>query len=261
MATEFLGQAAPLSDNGFASALAPIKSPAAALWAILGVETNGHGFLADRRPVALFERHIFSRQTNHQYDQSHPDISNPTPGGYGAPGAHQYDRINAAITLNRTAALNSASWGIGQIMGFNFAPAGYQSAEAMVTDMMISEDLQLLAMTTFIAANNWESMLANNDWRGFAKSYNGPSFEEHAYDVRLASSYQKYLVALPNTAVRAVQTYLTYLGANPGSIDGMNGKLTCSALNDFQRAHNLPVSNTIDNSLLDTLQSAVAQLQ
>ena len=34
-------------------------------------------------------------------------------------GKYQYERLAAAMVLNRRAALRSASWGIGQVMGFH----------------------------------------------------------------------------------------------------------------------------------------------
>jgi N-acetylmuramidase len=73
------------------------------------VETGGCRFLPDRRPVILFERHIFSRETNHTFDASNSDISNPHAGGYSAGGAAQYDRLQRALALDRKAALRSAS--------------------------------------------------------------------------------------------------------------------------------------------------------
>jgi hypothetical protein len=51
-----------------------------------------------------------------------------------------------AISKDRNAPLQSASWGIGQITGENFAVAGFQSVEDMVVAMSQSEDDQLKAM-------------------------------------------------------------------------------------------------------------------
>jgi len=80
------------------------------IWSVLGVETSGCGFLPDRWPKLLFERHIFHRLTGGRFDAEDPDVSQPTPGGYGRSGAHQYNRLAAAaIALNRGAALQSAS--------------------------------------------------------------------------------------------------------------------------------------------------------
>src|SRR5574340_560510 len=125
MSTAFTGQALPLDPDGLAQVTEHLGVKAPELWAVLGVETGGCGFLPDRRPVILFERHIFSRATAHRYDDAYPDISRRTPGGYGERGAWQYQRLERACALDRKAALESASWGIGQVMGFNARLAGY----------------------------------------------------------------------------------------------------------------------------------------
>src|ERR1700761_5246807 len=96
----FVGQSLALSTGGFSDAALALKATAAQIWSVLLVETHGSGYLSDRRPKILFERHIFSSLTNRQFDASHPDISAPTQGGYGDGGSHQYDRLQAAMALN-----------------------------------------------------------------------------------------------------------------------------------------------------------------
>src|SRR5690242_21912689 len=119
MSDQFRGSALPVDASGLQSALDTLGVGAAELWSIIHVETSGCGFLADRRPKILFERHVFSARTNHVYDAKYPEISNRTPGGYGASGAFQYQRLQRAMALDRHAALISTSWGLGQVMGFN----------------------------------------------------------------------------------------------------------------------------------------------
>src|SRR5438309_11908810 len=116
---EFVGTAFPLSQSGVNETLTSSGLGIAELWAVLSVETTGCGFLPDRRPKILFERHVFSRETGHRFDVSERDLSNPRPGGYGAAGESQYERLGRAIGLDRNAALRSTSWGIGQVMGDN----------------------------------------------------------------------------------------------------------------------------------------------
>ena len=144
MSDEFTGHGAALDDEGMENALDLAKVSAAQLWAVLAVETSGNGFFSDRRPKILYERHVFSRLTHQAFDAQHPDISSKSPGSYGATGAHHYDRLNQAISLNRNAALPSASWGLGQTMGFNFAATRSADVEAMIKRMVASENEQLL---------------------------------------------------------------------------------------------------------------------
>src|SRR5258708_12741422 len=96
----------------------------------------------------LYESHIFHRLTQGQFDDG--DISDSSPGGYGPSGAHQYDRLELAIAKDQTAALQSASWGIGQIMGLHFQAAGFQSVEDMVSALSHSQDQQLVAIGNFL---------------------------------------------------------------------------------------------------------------
>ena len=74
---EFLDRGEPLSGQGVAEAADLLSVPLPLLWAAATVETSGCGFLRDRRPVALFERHEYPRRTAGRYDAFCPDISPP----------------------------------------------------------------------------------------------------------------------------------------------------------------------------------------
>lgn len=117
MPMNFKGTALPLDKDGIAQTIDRMDIGEAELWAVITVETRGCGFLPDRRPKILFERHIFSHETLGRFDQSNPEVSNRMPGGYGMDGPHQYSRLEEAMNLEATAALRSASWGIGQVLG------------------------------------------------------------------------------------------------------------------------------------------------
>ena len=256
MPLPFQGTAWALSTDGLASVAGSLGVHAPEVWTVLAVETGGCGYLADRRPQILYERHIFHRLTHGQYDDG--DISSPAPGGYGATGAHQYDRLNLAITKDRSAALQSASWGIGQIMGENFLAAGFQNVEDMVVAASRSEDQQLEAFASFLINTKLKASLQAHDWTSFARGYNGPNYVVNRYDVRLNAEYQKYLSGpLPDISVRAAQLYLTYLGFHPGSADGIAGQRTLSALMQFQAQADLPTSNVIDGNTVAQLQAAL----
>lgn len=252
---EFVGSSLPLDQDGVSQVIDSLGVQTPELWAVITVETRGCGFLPDRRPVILFERHIFAGETNHKFDTTHPGISHKTPGGYGASGAHQYDRLQEAIALNRRAALDSASWGIGQVMGFNAKIAGHNDVEAMVSAMMQSENDQLMALTNFIIKNRLEKALQDHRWADFARGYNGPNFAKNQYDQKLATAFGRFSQgSMPNLLVRAAQLYLTYLGFNPGTIDGFAGKNTFGALNKFQQQQGLPVNNAIDDGVVQQLR-------
>jgi N-acetylmuramidase-like protein/putative peptidoglycan binding protein len=252
----FQGTAWALSGDGLKAVSGKLGAFAPEIWTVLAVETSGCGFLPDRRPLILYERHYFHRLTQGKYDDG--DISDPKAGGYGAGGAHQYDRLAKAMAKDRSAALRSASWGIGQIMGENFALAGFADVEAMVAAMSQSEDQQLAAMGNFLIASHLNLPLRLHDWAAFACGYNGANYASHHYDVRLHAEFLKYSAGLcPDLDVRAGQLYLTYLGFHPGPIDGVAGKLTLAALAEFQGAGRLPSTVTVDAVAVAQLSAAL----
>ncbi|SRR5579883_132361 len=254
---EFAGAALPLSENGFALVLDSLRVGAAEVWTVLSVETKGFGYLADRRPIILFERHIFSKQTGAVFDAAHRSISSPKPGGY-AGGAKEYGRLAAALALNRHAALNSTSWGIGQVLGFNAGVAGYAAVEAMVDAMSGSEDAQLAAMANFVRARGFDGALRKRDWAEFAHAYNGPDYRKNQYDARLAAAFQKFSAGpLPDLAVRQAQALLTFLGVDPGAVDGILGKRTRSAVSQFREENGMGDSEEIDSGLIAALRARV----
>ena len=249
----FTGAALPLSEQGFARALEILNVGAPEAWTVLSVETSGFGFLPDRRPLILFERHIFSTETGGAFDVSHPDISAPRPGGY-ASGVVEYDRLQAALALDRRAALHNASWGIGQVLGLNAKVAGFDAVETMVDLMSHSEDAQLTGTANFVRSRGLHLALRNHDWARFARGYNGPGFGRNHYDTRLASAYQKFSQGpVPDIRVRQQQALLTFLGLDPGGVDGVPGKTTRLAVAQFRERNHMG-SEEIDDELLAALQ-------
>jgi hypothetical protein len=254
----FVGKAQPLTRTGLNKALAKLglgPTDAAYIWTVVEVETagltQGFGFRIDRRPQILFERHIFRNNTNGRFDNVAPDISGPA-GGYGML-SEQYDKLEKAIALCAKAklgvepALRSASWGMGQVMGFNYDVAGYKSAARMVQSMVRGEDSQLAAMAGFLKANGLAEKLLRRDWAGFARGYNGLNYWQNRYDVKLAEQYQRFASgSLPNLEMRSAQVALLLLGYAPGKIDGIIGLRTRAAIKSFRIAAGLPAGEELD---------------
>ncbi|HEY3151132.1 MAG TPA: N-acetylmuramidase domain-containing protein [Candidatus Binatia bacterium] len=255
---KFAGNGQPLTRSGLNKALVLLglgPNDAAYIWTVIEVETagvtQGFGFRVDRRPQILFERHIFRKRTDGRFDREAPDVSG-APGSYGLL-AEQYNKLEKAIALCAKArlgiepALDSVSWGMGQVMGFNHAVAGFKSAARMVQAMVRSEDSQLAAMCGFLKANGLAASLVNQDWAGFAKRYNGPSYWQNHYDVKLAEQYQRFASgSLPNLEMRTAQVALLFLGYAPGKIDGCIGPRTRAAIKNFRIAAGLPAGEEFD---------------
>ena len=168
----------------------------ATLRAILQVETAGAGFDAKKRLKLLFEPHIFDRQLGpgpKRDEAVKRGLAYPKAGTRSYPPlSKRYDQIAAAIAIDETAALNSASWGLPQIMGFNHRAAGFQSAKAMVASMLDGEGQQIEALANLLSDWKLSDALRNRDWRRFAAKYNGPNALNHGYDKKLRAAFEKY---------------------------------------------------------------------
>jgi hypothetical protein len=253
---DFVGKGLPLSEAGMGDAIATMGMDPVAdmpvLWAVLTVESRGFGFFARRQPKILFERHIFHRETGGRFAAEVPDLSAPSGGGYIG-GEAEYERLGRALTVCGSAgmgddpALRSASWGLGQVMGFNAIASGFTGPAGMVAAMVQSEDAQLSAMAGFVRSEGLDRKLQARDWAGFARGYNGRDFWKHQYDVKLKAAFEKFSGGITrDLRARTAQAALVYLGFRPGDPDGIIGQNTRAAVAAFRRHAGLPEGDALD---------------
>ncbi|HFO6450880.1 TPA: N-acetylmuramidase family protein, partial [Escherichia coli] len=183
-------------DTDYEEAAKELGCEVAAIKAVAKTETGSYGSYFkfedndDYVPAILFERHHFHKYTNGKYDQFE-DISNPVAGGYGATSI-QYAKLVKAYTLDKKAALKSASWGKFQILASNYATAGYASPEDFVFALSKSEKNQLKAFVSFIKADRvLLRSIRTKDWLSFAQRYNGP--RQKGYDLKMERNYNASL--------------------------------------------------------------------
>ena len=190
-----------LIDEDFTQVAELLGCEPTALKAVQQVETGGRGgFFSPGGPAILFEGHIFWTQLKKRgsnpedYVKGNENILYPKwEKGHYKGGIGEYDRLEQARKINREAADASASWGMFQIMGFNYAACGEESIESFVRSMCESEFKQLLLTANFIKKNSQMlQALQARDWAVFAKCYNGPAYAQNRYDVKLEAAYQKY---------------------------------------------------------------------
>ncbi len=183
-----------LQEEDFEAAAAQLECEVAAIKSVSQVESSGSGFFASGLPAILFEAHIFSRHSQHRFDESDPDISSPKwDRTLYLGGEREYERLQKAMGLDRTAALMSASYGRYQIMGFNHVAAGYEDVEVFVRDMFLAESNHLKAFVGFIKSNSkMHDAIKALDWATFARHYNGPAYAENRYDEKLKNAYQSF---------------------------------------------------------------------
>lgn len=236
----------PLSKDYLIKKAKELNVEPAALQAFKIVESGGRtGYLPDGRPQLLFESHSFHNETNGIYDDIYPNLSTDSwVKNYGASGAHQYERLLQAISLNREAALKSASWGAFQIMGFNYKNAGYKDVESFVADMVESEEHQFDAFITFITNINVLAAIRKKDWNTAARLYNG-SGQVSYYSNSLQNAYTQAvkdgwgMTLTPDTnedmktTLKKIQVALKERLLYKGNIDGLWGPMTRKAIEDF----------------------------
>jgi N-acetylmuramidase len=183
-----------LTDEDYARAAARIGCDEAAVRAVARVESRGSGFNPDGSAVTLFEGHKFHRFTAGRFSASHPTISYPrwTREHYGKDWRQEQERLLLAISLDRDAALKSASWGRFQIMGFNHGACGFADVEAFVDAMRESEGRQLDAFVELIEEWGLADELRDHRWADFARKYNGPAYAENRYDSKLAQAWSSF---------------------------------------------------------------------
>jgi len=184
-----------ISERSYIRIAQELEVELPALKAVVDVESNGEAFLPDGRPKILFEAHHFSRLTKHKYDVTHPRISSRKwnrklyVGGVG-----EHFRLESAVALDRLAALKSASWGMFQIMGFNYTACGFDSMQKFVNAMYKDEDAQFTAFATFLKNNpRMLRALQRKKWDQFADAYNGPGYKLNRYDTKLEQAYKRNL--------------------------------------------------------------------
>jgi hypothetical protein len=83
-------------------------------------------------------------------------------------------------------------------MGFNYALVGFGTVYEMVVASMGSEAAQVEAIVRFAMANKLDATLrridakqrsTSDDWRPFAKGYNGAGYEKNGYHVKLSDRF------------------------------------------------------------------------
>ena len=256
----FKGSAVALSSIDVAMVGRRIGADEDEIRAVLAVETAGGGFDKLGRPRMLFEPHVFYSELGPGQKRTAAEASGLAYPKWGTKPypADSYARFALAYRLDPAVALRSASWGIGQVMGFNHRAAGYATAGDMVAAFCESETAQLDAMISFIVSKGLDDDLRRHDWSGFASGYNGAGYATHGYHTKLAAAFAKWqaipdvLLTHPNIGLGArnahvttAQKLLKKLGFDPKGIDGRFGPDTDAATVAFQASRGLTADGII----------------
>lgn len=202
----FKGAAKPIDDIDLPRIGALIGVGEDPIHALLEVETLGSGFDNQGRPKLLFEPHKFYKHLkgDQRTEAVAQGLAYPKWGQKKYP-RESYTRMEAAMKINPHAALLSGSWGLGQIMGENYAMAGYDSVEEMVQAFIDDEENHLSAMINFIKASGIDDDLRRiekkidngqvvtaADWVPVVRVYNGAGYAKNDYHNRASRALAKW---------------------------------------------------------------------
>lgn len=206
-----------LTDQDFSAAAKRLKCDVSSIRAVAEVEALGRGFVYieatkdavdEWRPKILFERHVMYKRYHAKYGydaamdkiKSQPDVINTRSGGYIG-GASEHTRLAKARRLDKTIGLESASWGIFQIMGYHWKQLGYSSAVDFVLKISVDESAHLEAFVRFIENNGTLlNAIRAKDFTLFARIYNGSGYAKNKYDVKMRQAEKKWRDKGVNTA-------------------------------------------------------------
>lgn len=230
--------------------------PVAGLLAVVQVESAGKKYaIVDGRqePVIRFEGHYFDRRLtgNARRIARARGLASPKAGRVGNSRSQQarWDRLlKPAMAIDRVAAMESCSWGVGQVMGAHWAWLGYRSVDEMVERCRDGLEGQVEVMVRFIIKAGLANALRTRNWPRFARGYNGPAYKRNAYDTKMAKAFRRWqrngVGSSPkderrDSEVVELQRHLRDLGFYHGKIDGLLGPNTRKGIRQFQKANGL----------------------
>lgn len=235
------------------------------LRAFLEVEAASRGYDRQGRPLMLFEPHVFYRNLSGA-DREEAVAAGLAYRKWGEKPypKDSYPRLEAAVVINRNAALMACSIGLSQVLVENYSSVGYESPEAMWKAFMDDEQEHVEAMVRFILVNGIADDLKAHRWETVARVYNGPGYAKHNYHGRMKAAYQKFarqpdvdwkpdgITEGPGTLgaaeLRAIQLKLRELNyVEAGKADGKWGTKTRAAVLAFRADNGLPIIPTIDD--------------
>lgn len=225
-------------------------------------------------PLIRFEGHYFDRRLKGATRERArtEGLSSPHAGAIVNPEgqAARWRLLERAAGIDRRAAYESTSWGLGQVMGAHWAWLGYRNVEALVHEARSGLAGQLRLMARFIDRSGLADPLRRKDWVAFARGYNGPAFARNGYDRKLAVAYRRYAKApaspatsttlrlgMSGTSVKDLQQALTAAGFQVHA-DGIFGPRTRDAVRRFQAASGLLVDGIAGPATRSALEIAVA---
>jgi hypothetical protein len=233
-----------------------------ALAAVAWIESGGRALTTvngRQEPLIRFEGHYFDRRLKgvERVKAREAGLSSPIAGTVKNPTGQKerWVLLEKAASINRQAAYESTSFGVGQVMGAHWAWLGYPNVDELVKDARAGLGGQIRLMEKYIDKAGLADALRRKDWAKFARGFNGTAYKKNAYDRKLAEAYERlrtrgiarpYVpqsndtgtqvlrIGMRGEAVANLQQMLTAQGY-PTRQDGIFGVQTRSSLIRFQK--------------------------
>lgn len=249
-------------------AVADVESAGVTEWTVGGVKV----------PAIRFEGHYFFRllsakDSGKLRQAVAAGLANPKAGAVKNPSSYaaRYDLLERARKIDREAADESTSWGLGQVMGDHWQKLGYSSISELVKMAMSGVDGQIDLMSRYIKAFGLADELQGRKWLSFALQYNGPAARKGGYEKKIAAAYKRYAIkgspelvnqhrSADDPVVRQYQTKLKRLGFYKGPVDGCHGPMTTAAVKGFQKANGLVADGKFGKMTDEALDAEIAKL-
>ncbi|KZL05536.1 N-acetylmuramidase domain-containing protein [Pseudovibrio sp. Ad26] len=263
----------------------------AVLQAVLEVESKGAPFDDQGRLILLPEKHVFYRELPKSKRLKAVTLGlaakrwkKKNYKGLGGSGSNRrWDRLRKMAKLDETAALKACSYGLAQIMGFNFSMCGFDSVQDFVLALAANGENQIKAFVSFLETSGLREELQAKDWRAIARIYNGKGQVDY-YAALLAEAYARIAGTTYNFAtgssgasqasssetilslgssgyrVKALQERLATIGF-PLRPDGDFGPATRRAVVAFQVEHGLKPDGKVGGNTETALEQAVPLAQ
>jgi hypothetical protein len=244
---------------------------ATALMAFVETESGGVAFAevnGRQEPLIRWEGHYFYRLIGSGLEKKDREalqkkavaagLADPKAGVVKNPEAQQdrWDKLlRPAMRLDSDAAIESTSYGVGQVMGANWEMLGFKSVKEFYDIARSGIEGQIELMARFIINSGLKAALQRHDWAAVAAGYNGPNYRQNRYDVKMAQAYDRHARPGQNDdTVLHIQQRLVAHGF-PVSVDGDRGPKTLAAIIALQKAKGLEPDGIVGRFTLAALDA------
>lgn len=254
------------------------RVPVANLAAIVHVESRGKVYATvdgEQRPVILFEPHLFYRKLKGAARDEAVALKLASAKWnkrlYPKSQAGRWRQIEEGQALcarhgvSDVAAFESASYGVGQVLGEHWDDLGFASFSDFYSLMMSGAAGQIEIMCRYIVRNGLLDELQEGRWPAFFRGYNGPAWQRNGYDKAIEAALPLYgagraepdgmlRMGAKGARVRELQALLVRAG-HEVRVDSDFGPATKAAVQAFQKANGLAVDGVAGPATLKALSA------